>query len=287
MKNIALYENSSKPEAYRWASYTAEKLIRSGYTVYVRESLSAKFSTELKNIVKTITLDQFEKYIDAVISFGGDGTMLSACRDMLNKDIPVMGINVGKLGFLAEYPVDDIDTALDFLITGKYRIVDRSCLLTEINGETILAVNDFIIEKKNTVRLITIKAYTDEHFVADYRADGLIVTTPTGSTGYSLSCGGPIIPPSANVICLTPVAPHTLTLRPLVLPDSSVISLSIESHSGEAGVVADGIIERRLKNGEKIIIRKAAAKVKMIKPIDSSYFDLLRKKLLWAATPGS
>lgn len=285
MKNVALYENGSKPEAFYWAEKVAEKLLAIGFTVFVRQSLASKLNTDLKNKTKTIQIQEFERYVDAVITLGGDGTVLCAARELLHTEIPIMGINIGKLGFLAEYPVEDLDSALNTFINGNYRIIDRTAIYAEINGEIIYAVNDFIIEKKSTVRLIKIQAYTDDHFVADYRADGLIITTPTGSTAYSLSCNGPIIPPKANVICLTPVAPHTLTLRPLILPDSSILTLSVNSPSGVAGLVSDGSFEKLIKNGEVITIQKSDKCVKMIKPNDTSYFDLLRRKLFWAQNP--
>lgn len=285
MKNIALYENGSKPEAFFWAEKVAEKLLELDFKVFVRQCLASKLNTALKNKIRTIETSEFDKYVDAVITLGGDGTVLTAARELLDKEIPIMGINIGKLGFLAEYPVEELDSALNTLVNGSYRIIDRTAIIAEVDGEQIYAINDFIIEKKSTVRLIKVKAYTDDHFVADYRADGLIITTPTGSTAYSLSCNGPIIPPKANVICLTPVAPHTLTLRPLILPDSSILTLSVDSPSGFAGLVSDGSLERLLKNGEIITIQKSDKTVKMIKPNNTSYYDLLRRKLFWAQNP--
>ncbi len=283
MKKIALYENPSKPEARRWAEYTAQKLIALNAECYAKQELIDTFPIDLANKMKSCPIPNFEKFVDVVISFGGDGTMLTISRILLNADIPVMGVNVGKLGFLAEYSVEFLDEALSDLIRGNYRIVDRAVLETEINGETIYALNDFVIEKKNSSRMITIEAFSNQHCIGLYRADGLIVTTPTGSTAYSLSCGGPILAPSTQVICITPISPHSLTLRPLVIPDTTELVIKANSNSGAVNFVADGQTERQLKNGEQVVIRRSKELCKLIKPLDSSYFDLLRQKLLWAA----
>ncbi|MDP2365549.1 MAG: hypothetical protein Q8M94_17495, partial [Ignavibacteria bacterium] len=161
----------------------------------------------------------------------------------------------------------------------------RAIIETTLNGETVYALNDFVIEKKDSSRMITVMAYSNEHHIADYRADGLIITTPTGSTAYSLSCGGPVIAPSTRVICLTPISPHALTLRPLVVPDTNEITLKIFSPTGDVHFVADGQIHKTISNGEIIVIKRSDLFIKLIKPTNSSWYDLLRKKLLWAANP--
>ncbi len=283
MKRIALYENSSKPEARQWAEYTAQKLIALDAECYAKQELIDTFPVDLAKKIKPCSIPNFEKFVDIVISFGGDGTMLTISRILLSADIPVMGFNVGKLGFLAEYSVELLDESLNDLIKGNYRIVDRAVLETEINGETIYALNDFVVEKKNSSRMITIEAFSNQHCIGLYRADGLIVTTPTGSTAYSLSCGGPILAPSTQVICITPVCPHSLTLRPLVIPDTTELVIKANSASGVVNLVADGQTERILKNGEQVVIRRSKELCKLIKPLESSYFDLLRQKLLWSA----
>lgn len=280
---IALFANSDKPAAIYWAEYAAKKLKELESKVFVTESVAQKFNDEVKNIVEVIELDEFEKFSDFVVTFGGDGTMLSAARVLINGDIPIMGVNVGKLGFLAEFSVNELDDALGSLVKGNYRIVDRSILETTIKGETLYAVNEFVIEKTASPKMITVRAEVGEYLIADYRADGIIVTTPTGSTAYSLSCGGPIIAPSTNVICLTPIAPHSLTMRPLVIADSLEITLTLQSAIQHSTIVADGQIERGLNVGESITIKKSDKDVKIIKHTQTTYFELLRKKLLWSA----
>lgn len=283
MKKIALYDNFQKPEATAWAEFTAVRLNELGSEIFARPELLAAFSTSTAEFVKPAPLEEFDKYADVVISFGGDGTILSAVRTLMHSDIPIMGVNVGKLGFLAEFSTNGLEKSLSDLINGNYRVVDRFVLETTVNGDKLYALNDFVIEKKNSSRMITIQAYANENYIGDYRADGVILTTPTGSTAYSLSCGGPIISPATQVICLTPISPHSLNLRPLVIPDSCEITLKVYSPNGQAILVADGHTERVLENNFSVVFRKSSAKVKLIKPKQGSFYDLLRAKLLWSA----
>ncbi|MCI0473572.1 MAG: NAD(+)/NADH kinase [Ignavibacteria bacterium] len=282
MKNIGIFENNGKPEAIRWIDYALGILRSYGSECAVRPELINLLDKRNRDFVKTMPHEEFEKFADVVISFGGDGTMLSAARIMLKSDIPIMGINVGKLGFLAEFSVNQLDKSLNDLMKGNYRVVDRTVLETDFADEKIFSLNDFVIEKKDSSRMITLDGFVNNHFIGSLRADGLIITTPTGSTAYSLSCGGPIITPATEVICITPISPHSLTLRPLVIPDSSEVMLEVSSPTGDASLVADGQISKIVKNGDKVRIRKSEAKVKLIKPLESSYFDLIRAKLLWA-----
>lgn len=282
MKKIGLFENSSKSEAIGCASYTAQRLCKIGVEVYATSELIAKLEPSIAKEIRAIEKSEFEKHIDILISFGGDGTMLSAAQLMLKSNIPIMGVNVGKLGFLAEYSIKDLDKALIDLIEGNYRVVDRSILGGTCKGQSYYALNDFVIEKRGSSRMITITAYTNEHYIGDYRADGLIITTPTGSTAYSLSCGGPILSPSTKVFCLTPIAPHSLTYRPLVIPDTNEIELKVQSLTGEANFVADGTITVAITNDDIVRIKKSNYVIKLVKPIDSTFYDLLRRKLLWA-----
>ncbi len=283
MKKVGLFENSTKPEAYKYAEISARILLNNGAECCASEELLSHFPDELSSKIKQLNAFEFDKFADIVISFGGDGTMLSAARQLITKDIPIMGMNVGKLGFLAEFSIHEIEENIKNILQGHYRVVDRAVLETSLNNETLYALNDFVIEKKGSSRMLTVSAFANEHLVANYRADGLIVATPTGSTAYSLSCGGPVIVPSTEVMCLTPISPHSMTLRPLVLPDTIELAIKVTSHTGIANLAVDGQINYTLKNGDFIVIRKSKESVKMIKPLGSSYYDLLRAKLLWSA----
>ena len=283
MKNIALFENADKPEAAKYAEISAKILLNLGAVIYAKPELVSHFAPEIAKEIKPIQSDEFEKFADEVISFGGDGTMLTAAHMLINSNIPIMGINVGKLGFLAEYSVAHLNQAITDLMEGNYRVVDRFVIETEIDGEKFYALNDIVVEKRQSSRMITITTFANDHHIADYRSDGLIITTPTGSTAYSLSCNGPVIAPSTKVLCLTPISPHSLNLRPLIIPDTNEVKLRITSPTGEVNLVIDGQVSMAVSNNKEIVIKKSDAIIKLIKPLNSSYYDLLRRKLLWAA----
>lgn len=284
MKNFALFELSEKPDALKWAEKAAKLLVAAGVSCCARPEALAQFSADIRTKVQEVPIEEFEKFADMVITFGGDGTILSAAHMLIKGDIPIMGINVGKLGFLAEFPVANLEKALFDVLEGNYRLVDRAVLESKIGNETVYALNDFVIEKKDSSRMINIQAYANDHYIGDYRADGLIIATPTGSTAYSLSCGGPIIAPSTQVVCLNPISPHSLSLRPLVIADSNELKFVVHTPTGKANFVADGQNERIINDGETVVIILSDNKIKLVKPMDSSFFDLLRNKLLWAAS---
>jgi NAD+ kinase len=279
---IGLFESTRRPEALKWAKQAAIILNELNCNVLMDPSFESRISEPDYNFIIPTRYEDFRTEADAVVSFGGDGTMLSAARMLEGSQVAIMGINVGRLGFLAEYNVNKLYTSMNDLVNGTYRTVDRTIIETYVSDSRLFALNDIVIEKKDTGKLIEVEAYSDGHFIGNYRADGLIISTPTGSTAYSLSCGGPIIAPSTPVLCITPISPHTLTLRPLVLPDTNEIRLRVNSPSGLASVIADGQIETQLKDGESIVIKKSINTVKLIKPLESTYYDLLRTKLLWS-----
>jgi NAD+ kinase len=279
---IGLFINLANAEAVRWANYSGRRLLELGAEVCISPEAVPHMPPELLPQLQVQPPEQFANIVDIVLTFGGDGTMLAAAQRFLSSQLPLMGVNVGKLGFLAEFSVEELDSALDALIGGHYRIVDRTVLQASVHGKRFYALNDIVVEKHASPHMILLRAFVNEHHVADYRADGLIVTTPTGSTAYSLSCGGPIIAPSARVLCLTPICPHTLTLRSLIVPDDSRIRLELLSRD-PAVVVPDGQLQEPLARGEQVHIELSPHVVKLVKHADSSYFDLLRRKLLWAA----
>jgi NAD+ kinase len=283
MKTVAIYTLPTKPEAIKYAEEASVLLSRMGVEVIATEDFCEEISTSSSVRVQECDLCDFEKRADVLLSFGGDGTMLAVAKTLLKSGIPIMGFNVGKLGFLAEYNTKHLENSLRDLENGNYRVVERTVLECEVGGNIYYALNDFAMEKKNTSRMITVSAWSNGNHVADYKADGLILTTPTGSTAYSLSCGGPIISPGTPVFCLTPISPHTLTLRPLIIPNSAEVKLRVKSPTGESNFVMDGHKHIAVKDGEEVIIGKSEDKIKLIKPINSSYYDLLREKLLWAS----
>lgn len=283
MHRIAILAYTARPEAITWATHAIERLFEEGVEVIIDIVLEAALPPAIAARCEVRTAAEFEKRADMVMTFGGDGTLLATAMLLMGSDIPIMGVNVGKLGFLAEYPVTELDESIMDVIKGNYRIVDRTTLMVEFNGITAYALNEVLIERASEAKMIAVRAFVNEHHVADYRADGVIICTPTGSTAYSLSAGGPIIAPSASALCITPIAPHTLTLRPLIVNDSSEIKCELLGDLAAAHVVADGKILGSARKGETVVIRKSEHLVKLVKRADSTYYDLLRDKLLWSA----
>jgi probable inorganic polyphosphate/ATP-NAD kinase len=223
---------------------------------------------------------------DFVISMGGDGTFLRAAGRVGNRQIPLLGINMGRLGFLADVLPSEIESTLDRVLSGDYIIEDHTVIKLESDGEEVscnpFALNDIAVLKRDNASMISIKARVNGDFLVNYRADGLIIATPTGSTAYSLSNGGPIIVPQSGSLCITPVAPHSLNIRPIVINDTGVIELEVESRSHNFLVAVDG---RSLKmaEGTRLTIRKAPYTVKIIKLKNRRYFSTLHEKLMWGA----
>ena len=231
----------------------------------------------------------FEDYnfdVDYVISMGGDGTFLKAASRVGAKGTPIIGVNMGRLGFLADVLPSEIETALDSLYAGECLIEEHAVIQVEAEGGVLagnpFALNDIAVLKRDDASMISIRTQVDGEFLVTYQADGLIVTTPTGSTAYNLSNGGPIIIPQSGSICLTPVAPHSLNIRPIVINDTAVITLDIESRSHNYLVAIDGRSERMTEE-TRLIIRKAPHSIKIVKQRNQRYFSTLREKLMWGA----
>jgi NAD+ kinase len=223
---------------------------------------------------------------DLAISFGGDGTFLAAAQKIGSKNIPILGINAGHLGFLADVAESNLESDLQQIIDGQHRIEERTVLHVEIEQnqktETFFALNDVSVLKKDSAAMITINLHIDGEFVNIYKSDGLIVSTPTGSTAYSLSVGGPILTPNAANFIIVPIAPHSLSVRPLVICDCCEISLKTASRSGNYLVSIDNR-SLQVKESAVIFIKKANYKVKSIQPYNHSFFGTLRNKLMWGA----
>ncbi len=231
----------------------------------------------------------FEDYnfdVDYVISMGGDGTFLKAASKVGAKGTPIIGINMGRLGFLADVLPSEIETALDSLYAGECQIEEHAVIQVEARGGVLagnpFALNDIAVLKRDDASMISIRTHVDGEFLVTYQADGLIVTTPTGSTAYNLSNGGPIIIPQSVSLCLTPVAPHSLNIRPIVINDTAEIQLDIESRSHNYLVAIDGRSERMTEE-TRLVIRRAAHSIKIVKQRNQRYFSTLREKLMWGA----
>ena len=232
----------------------------------------------------TFTNDNFEA--DFVISMGGDGTLLKTASRVGNKQIPILGVNMGRLGFLADLSADTFPDTIEALHRGDYSVEDRALIRVETNGEPIegceCALNDVSILKRDSASMIAIRANINGEYLTTYQADGLIISTPTGSTAYSLSNGGPIIVPRTGVFLMTAVAPHSLNVRPIVLPDTAQIELTVTSRSHTFLVAIDGR-SGKLPEGTTLRLSRAPYTVKVVKRSSTRYFSTLREKMMWGA----
>lgn len=221
---------------------------------------------------------------DMVISIGGDGTFLKAASRVGKKNIPILGINTGRLGFLADVSPEEMNATFDEIHNGQYRIEDRSILQMESNLDEIqgspFALNEIAILKRDSSSMISIHTTINGAYLTTYQADGLVISTPTGSTAYSLSVGGPIIVPHSNTIAITPVAPHSLNVRPIVIRDDWKITLDVESRSHNFLIAIDGRSES-CSEGSRLTIRKADYNIKVVKRYNHVFFDTLRTKMMW------
>lgn len=223
-------------------------------------------------------------HTDMIFSFGGDGTLLDTICFVGASNIPVIGINLGRLGFLAAISEDDVDAALMSLVQGSYTIEKRTLLHLDasvpIFGDAPFALNEFTIHRKDTSSMIKIHTYLNGEFLNTYWADGLIVSTPTGSTGYSLSCGGPVVFPQASNFVITPVAPHNLNVRSIVVPDDGVISFEVEGRSDNFLCTLDARSETVASNVQ-IAVRKESFEMSLVRPHEHNFLKTIRQKLYW------
>ena len=233
-----------------------------------------------------LPLDQVPRGCDLIIVLGGDGTLLSTAHAAGASEVPLFAVNLGGLGFLTTIAPDDIYADLESALRGELRIGQRRMLHCDLvrAGRTVIAceaLNDVVVSKSQIARMIELETHADAHFVCNFKADGLIISTPTGSTAYSLSAGGPIVFPAVACLCLTPISPHTLTNRPVILPDTSVISIRNRSQNGGAYLTIDGQIGEPLEHDDLVVCRSSAFVVRLVRPPNQKFFDVLRAKLKW------
>jgi NAD+ kinase len=229
--------------------------------------------------------EDLDDSFDILISIGGDGTILRAATFVQNSGIPILGVNAGRLGFLAKVQKENIGLFLQVVLEKKYTISERTLLSLEVNPslsdfETNFAMNEISINRKDTTSMITIETYLNGEYLNSYWADGLIISTPTGSTGYSLSCGGPILMPEVKALVITPIAPHNLNARPLVIGDDTEIRLKVSGREEQYLVSLDSRITSIYNNAE-LRIKKTPFKIKMVEIPDETFLKTLREKLLW------
>jgi NAD+ kinase len=263
-----------------------EQLQRLGMEVWVEKDFYRYLSTRLNYMPDVSALIEKEDFhVDIAISIGGDGTFLRTAALVDSKAIPILGINTGRLGFLADVGVTEIEDTLNDIFENHYRIEERTLLHFKIGLDTKIhsyALNEIAIQKRDTSSMIRINAFINEEFLTAYWGDGLIVSTPTGSTAYSISVNGPIIVPQAKTIVLSPIAPHSLNVRPLVIPEDSRLSFEVEARSKNFLIAIDGC-SQAFPTGTKFEIEKANFPIKVIKRYNNTFYKTLRDKLMWGA----
>ena len=262
-------------------------LIQNNVTITIEKQFYQNITSPLKELCATYSNhDELDKSIDVLVSIGGDGTILRAVTYVRDKNIPIVGINAGRLGFLATVQIKNIEELLLKILTKKYTLSKRSLLsltcsprnpdLVDLN----FALNEVTVSRKDTTSMITIETYLNGEYLTSYWADGLIISTPTGSTGYSLSCGGPVLVPDVSSLVITPIAPHNLNARPLVIPDNTEIELRVSGREEQYLVSLDSRITS-VTNDTLLKIKKTPFEVNMIEFHEEGFLKTLRKKLLW------
>jgi len=283
-KTIALMGNFDDARIRETICSIAGKI--AGQQIAVR--VSDRWDTaELPGSVVKTAASEVTQSADLIIAVGGDGSMLFAARAAATAGIPVLGINRGRLGFLADVSPSDHLEALDAILGGEYECEERMLLKSEIvakdgQRECGIALNDVVVKRQYTGRMLEFQTHVDGRYVNTHGGDGFIVATPTGSTAYALSCGGPIVTPGLDAVVLAPICPHTLSDRPIVIPAASTTEVSVHEHQNDvAEVSCDGEVAGQLAPGEKLRISVARARVELIHPRGYDYYEILRNKLHW------
>lgn len=279
-KNIVLgiFGNTTKKEVVNLLTEITDYLIKIKVKFLIDEDLVKisptglkKYSSSKKNILNNA---------DYIFSLGGDGTFLNTARIVGNRNIPILGINLGRLGFFSEISPGEFKKFIPKLIQGKFKLVEQVIIKSKYKNKVFYGLNDIVIDKSNSIRMIETETYYNGEKVVKCISDGIIISTPAGSTGYSLSCNGPIVNPKSSVFIVTPISPHTFNVRPIIIPDSGEIKIQVPN-TGKARITADGQIAAVINSPAEIILTKADYTIKVIKKSDSTYFNTLKKKLLW------
>ena len=281
MKTAAIISKPAKPELRDIVPKVLDWFAEHGYKVLMDEETAVYGSNE--NVLPRERIA--EERPELALVLGGDGTLLSAARAIAQAGIPILAVNLGSLGFLTEVPLNEMFSTLELVASGECPIESRSLVQCCVYRDDdcvadYCALNEAVVNKSAIARLVGFDLYIDDKFVVHYKSDGVIVSTPTGSTAYSLAAGGPILVPTVDAFVVTPVSPHSLTQRPLVVSDSSVLRIKVQSDSEQTFLTIDGQVGMPLNHGDEIVLRKAHHSVKLFK-VHRTFFDVLRNKLKW------
>jgi len=287
MKRIGIIAKKNKPEAVTIAGNLVDWLRSKNIEVYIEKEMGKVLSPILSESPwKSIEREDIPTDVEMIIVLGGDGTLLSVARQVWNKNIPILGVNLGGLGFLTEITLDELYSVLERVVRDDFEINEREVLNAGVirRGERIaefIVLNDAVINKGALARIIDLETTINGEYLSTFRSDGLIISTPTGSTAYNLSAGGPIVYPSLHTIIITPICPHTLTIRPIIIPDDVKIRALLKSRNEEVLLTLDGQQGFTLEFEDVVEVEKAEGHILLIKSPYRHYFELLREKLKW------
>ena len=278
---VAIYTQKTDLDTFFYLSKFISELDERKVTPVLHAEIAMQFSKNIESF--SSKEDLLDKKVDLFFTFGGDGTLVTSLLFVQDSEIPIVGVNTGRLGFLASFTKEQVFLELDSLLKGKYKISKRSVI--EIVSPKIpsffpFALNDITISRKETTSMITVESYINDEFLNVFWGDGVIISTPTGSTAYSLSCGGPIISPENENFVITPIAPHNLNVRPLIVNDHSEFRLMVDSRVSQFSLSLDSRLVH-VDTETELIIRKAQFKILLIQPDNLSFYETIRQKLLW------
>ncbi len=287
IKRIGIVIKPHQPDALKTLCDVAEWLVERGIELVGGPDIEReRIEHQTGCAVTEVPTEKLAESVDLILVLGGDGTMIATARMVGDREVPVLGVNYGGLGYLAEFRIEELYTALDSILLDRYRLDARVMLSVELlRADQVVTrnsvLNDVVINKSALARIIEIEAYLNNQFVNSFRADGLIVSTPTGSTAYNLSAGGPVIFPSMNAIVITPICPFTLSNRPIVVPDDALIELRLKTDKEEVALTLDGQVGFPLQFEDRVVIRKSRTTFNLVQPMNRNYFEVLRDKLKW------
>lgn len=283
-KNVGIIGKYDSPNLSRPLAQVIAFLVRTGYQVVVDDRAAAQLAP---HTLKTSPLEKIGEHVDLVIVLGGDGTLLSVARTLAPHNVPIIGVNLGRLGFLTDIAIDELETTLHTMLEGSYTYDDRTLLSATVVRKrrkvfNTLALNDVVVSRGAMGSMIEFEVYIDGQFAYNLRSDGLIIATPTGSTAYSLSSGGPILHPSVPALGLVPISPHTLSNRPIVIPSKSLVEIVL-IRGPNARVNFDVQSYFDLEPDDKVVVKAHDEPIRLLHPHGYDYYAMLREKLHWSA----